>query len=109
MPDIKHLFEDVCISGDREGPPKFHVVKYHWVDFIEMYGISWAAAEEAGEAAHAVVSDAANSNARQKGRKKKLLGTLATLQRQNSLKFQIANQKMSIEGIRRHSKNRNNC
>ena len=23
------LFEDVCISGDREGPPKFHVAKYH--------------------------------------------------------------------------------
>ena len=34
-----------------------------------------------------------------KGEKKKLLGTLTTLQHQNSLKFQIANQKMSMDGI----------
>ena len=98
------LFQKLCVAGEKEPTPKFHVLKEHMLCFIRIFRMSWRTSEEAGEAIHHQLNAHIDRNANQHGDERKLLGTLQTFQHACSFTFQKNTDQLIEAGTRRKRK-----
>ena len=99
-PKFCHVFEEVCVRGDKEPPPKFHILYRHILPFIEAERAAWEFSEEAIENLHHLILHHAERNARLPGHENKLLGTLKAFNIESHSECQRISEDIKVKNMR---------
>ena len=101
-------FEKLCVIGDKQPTPRNHVLKKHTLPFIQLFGMSWWASEEAAEQVYHQLSAHIERNTHQHRQQTKLLGRFTTIQYDCSFKFQKQVTSLAAGGTCRKRKTKPN-